>query len=112
MNTNPTPTQIRHPLVLVALLALPLTFAVGCDDDAEPVATPPAVTDDHADHEGHDEDEAEHQDHEGHDEDEADHSDHGDHDEDEHGDAAPLPTHFTTPTAPRTPRTVLARSDR
>ena len=97
MNTNPIPTtHIRHPLVLAALLALPLTFAVGCDEDAEPVATPPAVTDDHADHEGHDEDEA-------------DHSDHGDHDEDEHGDAAPLPTHFSTPTAPRT---VLARSDR
>jgi hypothetical protein len=95
MNTNFT--HIRHPLVLAAVLALPLTFAVGCDDDAEPVVTPPAVTDDHADHEGQDE---------------ADHSDHGDHDEDEHGDAAPLPTHFNTPTAPRTPRTVLARSDR
>ena len=110
MNTNPTPTtQIRHPLVLGALLALPLTLAVGCDDDAEPVATPPAVTDVHADHEGHDEDEANHQNHKGHDEDEADHSGHDDHDEDERGAAAPLPSNLTTPT---TPRTVLAGSDR
>ena len=94
MNTNPIPTtHIRHPLVLAALLALPLTFAVGCDDDAEPVATPPAETDDHANHEGHDEDEA----------------DHSDHDDHEHGDATPLPSDFNTSTAPHT---VLARSDR
>ena len=89
MNTNLTPTtRIRYPLVLAALLALPLTFAVGCEDEAEPVATPPAAADDH---EGHD--------HEGHDEDEADHPDHDDH---EHGDATPLPIDFNTPTPPPT----------
>ena len=72
MNTNLTPTtHIRHPLVLTALLALPLTFAAGCNDEAEPVPTPPATADDRTDHKSHD--------HEGHDDEEADHDDHPGH---------------------------------